>query len=190
VYPRKVADRNLALPLEDPVDVLPPVAGGHVPFGDVADSLRILQKRGRDQCDVAERRAAKGGQDGLVCPRKQAFCFGPEMFQVFIRYRSELFQVVVDSQPVIVNRLLTKGPFRTDDRVEIESASRRYTRLATTNVMSSAWGAPAANSASALVTASTMAAAGSWRCCFRTSMKRSSPNSSKLALLASVTPSL
>src|SRR5262249_19810324 len=55
---------------------------------------------------------------------------------------------------------------------------RDHRRLATTSVMSSGWGAPAANSPRAVVTASTMAAAGFVRFCLSTSMKRSSPNSS------------
>ena len=49
-----------------------------------------------------------------------------------------------------------------------------YTTFATTNVISSACGAPAANSDSDFFTAFTISAAGSVRCSFSTSMKRSS----------------
>jgi predicted RNA binding protein YcfA (HicA-like mRNA interferase family) len=72
----------------------------------------------------------------------------------------------------------------------LRAIPRPYNTFATTNVISSAWGAPAANSVNDFVTASTIALAGSVRCCFNTSMKCSSPYSSNPALVASVTPSL
>ena len=65
-----------------------------------------------------------------------------------------------------------------------------YTRRATTSVISSACGDPAANSVKACVTAATISAALFCRLAASTSANRSSPNSSSLALVASVTPSL
>src|ERR1019366_3850183 len=44
VNARQVADGDVALPVEDPVDVIPAAAGGHVPLGHIADSLGMFQE--------------------------------------------------------------------------------------------------------------------------------------------------
>ena len=63
---RQVRQADLALPLEDLLDVVAARGGAHVPLGDVADAARMLEPGRRHQGDVAEGRAAEIGQDGLV----------------------------------------------------------------------------------------------------------------------------
>ncbi len=79
----------------------------------------------------------------------------------------------------IAAEALVFGPFLLALQADLHQVGEhasgvRYTTFATTSVISSACGAPAANSLSDAVTAFTISLAGSVRCFFSTSMKRSS----------------
>jgi hypothetical protein len=47
--PGQIPQRDLGLPLEDPVDIRPPGEDRDVPFFDVADAARPFEKGRRDE---------------------------------------------------------------------------------------------------------------------------------------------
>ncbi len=101
---------------EQLVDVVEPGDGAHVPFGDVADALRVSQPGGGHQGDVAEGRAAEIGHDRPIALLPQPLGLGGEMFEQGIGDRAEFLEVVLDVELFVVDRRLA------DDGVEVESA--------------------------------------------------------------------
>src|ERR1019366_10052756 len=63
---RQILQCELTLRLEHFVDVVAARARGNVPLGDVADALRVLEKRSGDQRDVAESRSSAVGGHGTA----------------------------------------------------------------------------------------------------------------------------
>ena len=59
VDPRQVRERDLALAVEKLVNVVAAAGQRHVPLGDVADALGVLQERGGHQGDVAQARCRR-----------------------------------------------------------------------------------------------------------------------------------
>ena len=57
----KIADGDLALALEDLVDVVLAAARGHIPLRNVAYAFWMFEPRPRNMCDVAEPGAAEAG---------------------------------------------------------------------------------------------------------------------------------
>ena len=78
---RQVRQGDLALAAENLVDVVEAGDRAHVPLGDVADALGMLQPRGGHQGDVAEGRAAEIGQDRPIALLAQPVGLGGEVLQ-------------------------------------------------------------------------------------------------------------
>ena len=107
----EVLDADLALAREDGLDEVLAAAGGHVPFGDVADALGVLHEGAGDEGDVAEGGAAEGGEDA-VSGGVGGVDLAREVLEVGVADGGELLEVVFDGGVVVVEGLLA------DDGVE------------------------------------------------------------------------
>ena len=116
--PGQIGERHPALSLEDLVDVSPPCGGGDVPLSDVANALGMAESGARDQCDVAEGRAAETGNHG-ASRGAGAPGFALEVIEFLAGDGRELFEVVRRVQAVFVDGVLP------DEAVE-EVAARRH----------------------------------------------------------------
>jgi hypothetical protein len=99
---REISDGNLALPVEDLVDVSPPAAGGHVPLGHIADSLGMFQEWAGNQGDIAECGTPEVGHHGASSGGGTLHLLA-KVFNLLVGDGGEFFEVVVGIQPVLVD---------------------------------------------------------------------------------------
>jgi hypothetical protein len=66
-----IVERDFALTLENPINVISPNFGRYVPLGDVANTARVLQPGCRHQGDISERSAGNNEDAARVSKLQQ-----------------------------------------------------------------------------------------------------------------------
>ena len=100
VNPLEILDADLTLALEDLVDEVAPRRGADVPLLDIADALRMLQPRARNEGNVAERRPSEVSEHGFVGFGPQSFRLATQIRQILVGDGNKLLDVIhtIDSR--------------------------------------------------------------------------------------------